>query len=88
VDALIDALPALAPSARLRGMQGASVLVEELVERFDVDWYRNPRAGPWLAQTVLAPACGETAAEMIKTATGRDLSFGPVLRRLERTLAA
>jgi hypothetical protein len=88
VDALLDALPALAPGARLRGMQGASVLVDELVERFDVDWYRNPRAGPWLAQAVLAPACGETAAEMIKAATGRDLSFGPWLRRLERTLAA
>ncbi len=88
VDALLDVPPVLAPGARLRGMQAASILGDELVQRFDVDWFRNPRAGPWLRQAVLAPARGETVMEMVKAATGRDLSLGPYLTRLERLLAA
>ena len=88
VDTFLDAPPVLAPGARLRGMHGASVLAHELVERFDVDWYRNPRAGPWLVQAVLAPARGGTAMEMIKGATGREPSLHPYLAQLERVLAA
>ena len=53
-----------------------------------MDWYRNPRTAAWLVQTVLAPARGETAAEMMKAAVNRDLSFGPFIRRLEEALAA
>ena len=87
VDAMLDAPHLTAPGARLRGMQGASELGTELVERFDVDWYRNPRTGPWL-QTILEPARGETAADVIKSATGRGLSLEGALVRLERTLAA
>jgi hypothetical protein len=64
------------------------VLADELVQRFDVDWYRNPRAGPWLAQNVFAPACGESSTEVVKGATGRDPSLGPWLSRLEQILAA
>ena len=88
VDVLLDAPPVLAPGARLRGMQGASVLAHELVQRFDVDWYRNPGAGLWLAQAVFVLARGETTAEMIKAATGRELSLAPFIDRLERILAA
>ena len=87
-DSLLDAPPVLVPGARLRGMQAAGVLSDELVERFDQDWYRNPRTGPWLTQAVLAPGCGETAAQMIRTATGRELSFAACVARLERALAA
>ncbi len=88
VDALLDAPPVLAPGVRLRGIQGASVLAHELVQRFDVDWYRNPRAGLWLAQALFVPARGETTAEMIKSAMGRELSLAPCIDRLERILAA
>lgn len=88
VDAFMDALPVLRPGARLRGMQGASVLLDELVERFDVDWYRNPRVGPFLTQAVLAPTAGESADEMVSAATGRPPSLVPWLARLERMLAA
>ena len=88
VDAVMEMPSMVTPGATLRAMQGASVLVSELVERFDVDWYRNPRTAAWLVQTVLAPARGESAAEMIKAAVGHDLSFGPCIRRLERALAA
>jgi hypothetical protein len=45
-------------SARRRGCEVASwpcASPEQLRERFDEDWWRNPRAGPWLASTVCAP---------------------------------
>ena len=88
IDALLDIPPMVTPGATLRAMQGASVLFDALVDRFDVDWYRNPRAGAWLVQAILAPARGESAAEVVKAATGHDLAFGPGVRRLERALAA
>ena len=87
-DAVLDMPSFVTPGARLRGIQAAAVLGSELVERFDVDWYRNPRTGPWLVQSVLEPARGEPAAEVLKGATGRDLSFGPCIRRLEQALVA
>ncbi len=27
-------------------------MAESLVERFDADWWRNPRAGPWIVETL------------------------------------
>lgn len=88
VDALLDVPSFVTPGAGLRGLQAASVLVSELVERFDVDWYRNPRTGRWLVQAVLEPARGDSAADVLKAATGHSLSFGPCIRRLERAVEA
>ena len=88
IDAVLDVPPLVTPGATLRGVQGASVMLSELVERFDVDWYRNPRTLPWLVQAVLGPARGESVAEMIKAATSHDLSFGPYIRRIEGALVA
>ena len=88
VDAMLASPSVVDPGARLRGMQGASELCTELVERFDVDWYRNPRTGPWLRQTVLEPARGERAGEIIRGATLRELSLEGWLARLEHALAA
>ena len=87
-DAALRSLPLLHPFARLQAWQAASVLSDTLVERFDVDWYRNPRTGPWLVQNVLAPACGETATDVAKAATGHEPSLGPYLARLERLLSS
>jgi hypothetical protein len=87
-DALLFAPPLLHPASRVEAWQGASVLAESLVERFDVDWYRNPRSGPWLVQGVFAPACGEVAAEMVKGATAREPSLRPYIDHLERLLSA
>jgi hypothetical protein len=73
---------------RMRGWQASGVLAEELVQRFDVDWYRNPRTGPWLVQSMLAPAAGEIAGELIARATGRKATAAPWTARLERVVAA
>ncbi len=47
--------PWLGAAARLRGALLAARLAEALRERFDEDWWRNPRCGPWLATEVCAP---------------------------------
>ena len=87
-DAVLSAPPLLHPFVRMQAWQGASVLADSLIEHFDVDWYRNPRSGPWLVHGVFAPACGEVAAEVVKGATGRELSLAPYLARLERLLSS
>ncbi len=87
-DALLRAPPLLHPAARVQAWLGASVLSDSLVERFDVDWYRNPSAGPWLVDGLFAPAVGELMAEVVKGATGREPTLGPYIARLERVLSS
>ena len=86
-DAVLRAPSLLHPYSRVQAWQGASVLRDDLTERFDVDWYRNPRTGPWLVHRVLGPACGELAPEVVKGATERELTLSPILAHLERLLA-
>jgi hypothetical protein len=87
-DAVLRAPPLLHPASMVQAWQGASVLGDSLVEQFDVDWYRNPRTGPWLVHRLFAQACGELPAEVVKGATGREPSFMPYLGQLERLLSA
>ena len=87
-DAVIFAPPMLRPASRVQAWQSASVLADALVERFDVVWYRNPCAGPWLVHGIFAPCCGELSGEVLKGATGREPSFAPYIARLERLLSA
>jgi hypothetical protein len=41
-------------AARVRGVEAGEALRREVVERFDEDWWRNPRAGPHLAALLAA----------------------------------
>jgi hypothetical protein len=59
-----------------------------MVERFDADWYRNPRTGPWLVQRVLLPMRGRLARDLVVGATGREPSLTAHVERLESVLAA
>jgi hypothetical protein len=86
--ALVDAPHPATISNDFRSLESASTLGDELVHRFDVDWYRNPRAGPWLTQNVLGPADGELAGDVVVRSSGRAASIAPYIRRLERVLAA
>jgi hypothetical protein len=54
----------------LRGRMLAAQLRRELRERFDVDWYRNPRTGPFLGDW-FANGLRFSAAE-VATALGND----------------
>jgi hypothetical protein len=56
--ALSDAWPepAVAEPARLVGLLGARPFVRDLVERYDEDWFRNPKAGTHLVSLACGPA--------------------------------
>src|SRR6185503_1611556 len=45
IDALLGIPNAPEFGAELRGWQASALLGDEMVSRFDVDWYRNPRSG-------------------------------------------
>jgi Peptidase family M3 len=86
-DAFVDVDPRYYSSRYLRAWQLGAVLAESLVDRFDVDWYRNPRTGPWLTENLFAEGQRETADEVAQRVSGRALSFAPVIKALEGLLA-
>jgi hypothetical protein len=53
-DVLGHTTPWLGAVARVRAGFVAARLGEAVRERFDVDWWRNPHAGPWLARELFA----------------------------------
>jgi hypothetical protein len=66
--------PGFEIARRLRGAQLAGLLVAALRHRFDEDWFRNPRAGPYLAEQF---SHGRTysAPELAIQLTSRKLGF-------------
>jgi hypothetical protein len=87
-DAFVDVDPRYYAARYLRAWQLQAVLTETLVEHFDEDWYRNPRAGPWVVQSLFAEGQRELADELATRVAGRALSFAPLVRSVERLLAA
>jgi hypothetical protein len=89
-DAFVDFDPRYYSTRYLRAWQLQALLDESLVTRFDVDWYRNPAAGPWMVQELWAEGQRETAEELASRVTtpGGTLSFGPLLRNIERLLGS
>ena len=53
--------PWLGGAARVRGTFAAVALAATLRDRFDEDWWRNPRAGSWLVSTAWAGGAGAGA---------------------------
>jgi len=86
-DAFIDVDPRYYAARYLRAWQLQSLLTETLVERYDADWWRNPRAGPWICSALFAEGQRELASEQAKRVSGKELSFGPLVRGVERMLA-
>jgi hypothetical protein len=97
-DAFVDVDPRFYSARYLRAWQLQSVLNEELTARFDVDWYRNPGAGPWMVSELFSPGQRNTAEEVAAvvasnggTIGGRNsggvatsaLSFAPLIRKIE-----
>ncbi|MBA3656205.1 MAG: hypothetical protein H0W69_02500 [Gemmatimonadaceae bacterium] len=87
VDAFIDLDPRFYSARYLRAWQLQSVIDESLVNRFDIDWFRNPGAGPWLVRELLAEGQRETADEIAQRAGG-SLSFSPLIRKIEKLLGS
>ena len=86
-DAFVDVDPGYYSARYLRAWQLQSILNEELTARFDVDWFRNPSAGPWIANELFAQGQRETAEEIATRAGGGALSFQPLVRKIESLLA-
>lgn len=89
-DAFIDFDPRFYSTRYLRAWQLQAVLNESLVSRFDIDWFRNPAAGPWLLNELWAEGQRESAEEIAARVgvSGEKLSFGPLVRNIEMLLGS
>jgi hypothetical protein len=85
-DAFVDVDPHFYSVRYLRAWQLQALLNETLVERYDADWWRNPRAGPWVCAALFGEGQRETAHEQAQRVAEKDLSFAPLVRAVERTL--
>ncbi|HJU66376.1 MAG TPA: hypothetical protein VJ596_11890, partial [Gemmatimonadaceae bacterium] len=87
-DAFVDVDPQFYSTRYLRAWQLQALLTDTLVDRFDVDWYRNPRAGPWIAEQLFGEGQRELGHELAERVAGRPLSFTPLVRATEALLVA
>lgn len=87
-DAFVDFDPRYYSIRYLRAWQLQSLLNESFTARFDVDWFRNPAAGPWLVRELFSEGQRETAEEIATRVgpPGEGLSFAPLIRNIERLL--
>jgi hypothetical protein len=85
-DAFVDVDPRYYAVRYLRAWQLQALLAETLVERYDEDWWRNPRAGPWVCAALFGEGQRELAHEQAQRVSGKALSFAPLIRAVERML--
>jgi hypothetical protein len=86
-EAFVDVDPRFYATRYLRAWQLQALITETLRERFDADWWRNPRAGPWIVGELFALGQQETATELATRISDKQLGFGPLVRAVERELA-
>jgi len=86
-DAFVDVDPRFYAARYLRAWQLQALLNETLTERYDTDWWRNPRAGPWICSALFGEGQRELAHEQAERVSGKTLSFAPLVRAVERMLA-
>lgn len=85
-DAFVDVDPRYYSARYLRAWQYQALLTETLVERFDADWWRNPRCGPWMVEQLFGEAQRELAHEQAQRVARKSLSFAPLVRSIERMI--
>jgi len=85
-EAFVDVDPHYYSARYLRAWQLQALLSETLRQRYDEDWWRNPRAGPWMVQSLFSEGQRELAHEQAKRVSGRELSFAPLVREIEKLL--
>jgi hypothetical protein len=88
-DALVDVDPRLYAMRYLRAWPLEARLAGALRERFDEDWWRNPRRGPWLAQEGVRRRAARAGGGARRAPRGRrrDARLRPRDRALEAALA-
>lgn len=89
-DAFVDFDPRYYSTRYLRAWQLQALLNESLVSQFDLDWFRNPAAGPWMTRELWAEGQRETAEELAARigVKGERLSFAPLVRNIEKLLGS
>ena len=85
-DAFVDVDYGYYSARYLRAWQLQALLNETLTQRFDEDWWRNPRAGPWVVSELFGEGQRELAHELAQRVSGQPLSFTPLVRAVERML--
>jgi hypothetical protein len=85
-DAFVDVDPRYYSARYLRAWQLQALLAETLTERYDSDWWRNPRAGPWVCGALLGEGQRELAVELAERVSGTRLSFARIIRAVARAL--
>ncbi len=85
-DALLDLDDAFYAARYLRAWQLEALLAAALRERFDVDWFRNPRAGPRLLE-LFSHGQRSDATALAAAELGATLDFAPLVARAEAALA-
>lgn len=85
-DAFVDVDPRYYAARYLRAWQMQAVLDESLRTRFDEDWWRNPKAGPWMVEELFGWGQRELADEQSRRVAGKGLSFAPVIAGIERMI--
>ncbi len=86
-DAFVDVDPRFYAARYLRAWQLQAVLTETLRERYDADWWRNPRTGSFVAQALFGEGQRELAQEQAARVSGKSLGFAPLIRSIEAMLA-
>jgi hypothetical protein len=85
-DYLLDVDPGFYAARYLRAWQLEAALAHTLVERYDAEWYRNPRAGAFVLH-LMARGQAEPADQLARDAAGAELRFDPIIERLTDLLA-
>ena len=86
-DAFVDVDPRYYAARYLRAWQLQALVAETLVDRYDADWWRNPRAGPWIVASLFGEGQRELAQEQAQRVAGKPLSFDPLVRAIERLVS-
>jgi hypothetical protein len=85
-DALLDLDDGFYAARYLRAWQLEALLAAALRQRYDEDWFRNPRCGPYLLD-LFARGQRDDAAALADGVLGRRLDFAPLIERVEAALA-
>ena len=83
---LLDVDPGFYSARYLRAWQLQAQLAAALTQRFDEDWYRNPRAGGFV-QHLMSRGQAEKADAIAERVTGAPLSFESLRHSLEKMVA-
>jgi len=83
---LLDVDPGFYSARYLRAWQLQALLASQLTERFDEDWFRNPRAGGYI-QHLMSRGQADNGDQLAKRVGGGPLSFEPLRRSLEQMVS-